>query len=237
MSSRVTSIIGSNPGRSCARRVGTAERAWLWCKRRPAVAALAASVLLALVAGSTGIIAVQSKANRLMAKKNADLVASNTKLEEQRVRAEVRETQAIDAVKKFRDAVANEPTLKQNPGLDALRKRLLKEPLTFFKMLRDQLQKDHDTRPESLARLASATFDLGSLSTEIGDQQDAVKAYEESLLIREHLASEHRSDVSIQRPGPKLHGHRDHADEDRSTVTSTCFAQACLGHLGSVGTR
>ncbi len=30
-----------------ARRVGAAERAWLWCKRKPAIAALAASVVLA----------------------------------------------------------------------------------------------------------------------------------------------------------------------------------------------
>src|SRR5579864_3080868 len=46
-----------------ARRVGPAERAWLWCKRKPAVAALAASVMLAVVGGTTGIVAIQAKAN------------------------------------------------------------------------------------------------------------------------------------------------------------------------------
>jgi tetratricopeptide (TPR) repeat protein len=34
-----------------ARRVGTAERAWLWCKRRPAVAGLSAATVVATLAG------------------------------------------------------------------------------------------------------------------------------------------------------------------------------------------
>ena len=38
---------GSTRGRSPRRASGSAERAWLWCQRRPAVAALAAAVLLA----------------------------------------------------------------------------------------------------------------------------------------------------------------------------------------------
>jgi eukaryotic-like serine/threonine-protein kinase len=35
-----------------ARRVGSAERAWLWCKRRPAIAALSATTVAALVGGT-----------------------------------------------------------------------------------------------------------------------------------------------------------------------------------------
>jgi eukaryotic-like serine/threonine-protein kinase len=46
-----------------ARRVGPTERAWLWCKRKPAVATLAASVLLAVVGGMAGIFGVQAMAN------------------------------------------------------------------------------------------------------------------------------------------------------------------------------
>jgi tRNA A-37 threonylcarbamoyl transferase component Bud32 len=53
-----------------ARRVGMAERAWLWCKRRPAVAALAAAALLASVGGTAAVIAVQARAN-------AELKAAN----------------------------------------------------------------------------------------------------------------------------------------------------------------
>jgi tetratricopeptide (TPR) repeat protein len=70
-----------------ARRVGAAERAWLWCKRKPAVAALAAAVVLAGVGGTVSVIAVQTRANRLLEKKNDDLRATNTKLDQQRLRA------------------------------------------------------------------------------------------------------------------------------------------------------
>jgi serine/threonine-protein kinase len=112
-------------------------------------------------------------------------------LDRQRLRAENREQQAIDAVKRFRDSVANESLLKDTPELDELRKRLLKEPLAFFRTLRERLQADHDTRPESLARLAAAGFDLGNLSREIGDEQDAIAAYRESLAIQQKLADAH----------------------------------------------
>ena len=106
--------------------------------------------------------------------------------------------QAIDAVKRFGDAVANEPELKNNPALDGLRKRLLKEPLAFFRDLRDRLQADRDTRPESLARLAQASFDLGNLTDEIGDKQDALIAYRESLAIRQKLADANPAVIEFQ---------------------------------------
>ncbi len=46
-----------------ARRVGSAERAWLWGKRRPAFAVLAAATLLTLVACTVAVIAIQGMAN------------------------------------------------------------------------------------------------------------------------------------------------------------------------------
>src|SRR5262249_44351837 len=149
-----------------ARRVGPAERAWLWCQRKPAVAALAASVVLAVVGGTTGIIAVQAKANAnlrsangVLDQANTELKSTNIALDRQRTRAEEREKQAVDAVKRFRDAVADNPDLKNKPALESLRKTLLKEPLAFFRSLRASLQADGDTRPESLARLALAAHD------------------------------------------------------------------------------
>ena len=115
-------------------------------------AGLVLGTLLAGIAGTTWgwYAARRSAASERLARLHA---------QNQQARAERREEQAIDAVKRFGDAVAGEPELKNITALEPLRKRLLKEPLAFFKDLRDRLQADRDTRPEALDRLASASFD------------------------------------------------------------------------------
>jgi eukaryotic-like serine/threonine-protein kinase len=191
-----------------ARRVGASERAWLWCKRRPAIAALSAATLLAVVVGAAGMFAVQVNANTNLRsandsldKANGELKTSNIALVKQRTRSEVREAQAIDAVKRFGDVVSKNAELKNNPTLETLRKELLKEPLGFFESLRTSLQADGDTKPESLARLASAAFDLAHLSEQIGNKQDALAAYRESASIHQRLAN---ADPSSSKPRREL---------------------------------
>ena len=113
------------------------------------------------------------------------LAAANAAIDQQRARAEQRERQAIEAVKRFRDAVTDNPALKNNPALEDFRKTLLKEPLSFFRSLREQLQADNDTRPEALGRLAAAVSELGHLTDEIGNTQDAIIAHQEALVVRQ----------------------------------------------------
>ncbi len=74
----------------------------------------------------------------------------------------------------------------------------MKEPLNFFRALRDRLQADRDTRPESLARLADACVDLGQLTSDIGDKQDALIAYKESLAIVQQLADSNPTLTTFQ---------------------------------------
>ena len=174
-----------------ARPEPLAERARRWAKRnRTAVTAAAASLLVGLV-GLGAVATVQTRAR-------GDLARKNAALDMQRGRAEAREAQAIAAVKQFGDVIANEPELKKTPALEGLRKRLLNEPLAFFRALREQLQSDRDTRPESLQRLAQAGFDLGSLTNEIGDKQDALIAYREALAIQRKLADANPSVTRYQ---------------------------------------
>ena len=118
---------------------------------------------------------------------------------DQQARAQNREQMAIDAVKRFGDAVRETPELKNNATLAPLRARLLKEPHAFFLKLKDQLQADREAAPDSLDRLATASYELGELTSEIGNKDDAVRAYQESLTIRERLAREHPSVVRFRR--------------------------------------
>jgi serine/threonine-protein kinase len=173
-----------------ARHEPARERLRRWGRRHRTFTAAAAAVLLMSALGLGAVSAVQTKAN-------ADLTAANTELERQRSRAEDREQLAIDAVERFRDAVANDAVLKE-PALKELRKNLLKEPLSFFRSLRDRLQADGDTRTESLVKLASAAFNLGQLSAEIGDKQDALAAYQESLEIRRKLVDANPTVIEFQ---------------------------------------
>jgi serine/threonine protein kinase len=182
-----------------ARRVGSAERAWLWCKRKPAVAALSAAVVLALIGGTTAVFAVQLRANANLRAANTSLELSNKALKKERERVEIRERQAVEAMRRFGDSIANEPVLKNSPALKDLRRRLLGEPIAFFRDLRSQLQADAGTRPESLRALASAAYQLGHLSQTIGDRDDASKSINEAQALLERLVREHPSEEAYQR--------------------------------------
>ncbi|MFO0957902.1 MAG: serine/threonine-protein kinase [Isosphaeraceae bacterium] len=165
---------------------------WL-ARHRTGVTGIAAAGIVALI--GLGIVsAVQTKArqaldvaNGKLTEANRELTASNAELEIQRQRAEEREGQAIDAVKRFKDVIADNPDLKNNPALESLRRTLLKEPLAFFGRLRERLQAAEDTRPESLVRLAGIIEDYAHLADEIGDIRDALKVHEDSLAIWERL--------------------------------------------------
>jgi WD40 repeat protein len=73
-----------------ARRVGPAERVWLWCRRKPAIAALTASVLVAVVGGAAATIAVQAWANWALEAKNDELARALGR--EEAAREQIRRT-------------------------------------------------------------------------------------------------------------------------------------------------
>src|SRR5262249_9480574 len=124
--------------------------------------------------------------------------SSNTLLEQQRSRAAEREKQAIDAVKRFRGAVADNPDLKNNPALESLRKALLKEPLAFFRSLRASLEADGDTKPDSIVRLADAAHDYAHITDEIGDKEDSLRGHVESQAIWERLTRDRPQNTEFQ---------------------------------------
>ena len=133
----------------------------------------------------------ERKAKEEAKKKQQEATQRQKEAERERARAEDREAEAIEAVKRFGDVVSANAELRNSDSLKGLRNELLKEPLAYFKSLRERLQADKSTELNSLVRLGNVGFDLGRLTNEIGDKQDAFRAYEESLVIRERLAQEH----------------------------------------------
>ncbi len=176
---------------------------WTRRHRSATLSAAAALVAISVVATSAFVVvkkaladeqvALQERTKALTAQKQATEAA-----EHDRKRAEGRETLAVEAIKNFEQAVVGNPLLKNDAKLKPLRDTLLKQPLDFSRKLREMLQADGDTRPESIRRLAEATYSLAYTTSEIGDQTDAIRGYEEALAVFQRLVDEHTTGASDQ---------------------------------------
>jgi tRNA A-37 threonylcarbamoyl transferase component Bud32 len=168
-----------------ARRVGLAERAWLWCKRRPAIAALAALVFLAVGGGTAAVITVQANANRALLGKNRELAEAN-----------IREKQQFDlaneAIKLFHGEVGDDLVLKADQ-FKPLRDKLLKGAADFYGKLEGLLKDKPDLA--SRVSMGNAYFEFGDLTAKIGDQVGALAALRKGLAIRREIASELGADA------------------------------------------
>jgi serine/threonine protein kinase len=181
-----------------------------YVRRNKGLVASLASIAALLIGGIIGTSWFAIEANRAKAEADRNAkAAENARAESERERARAvqREQEAIDAVRRFGDSVANNQDLKNRPELESLRKTLLKEPLAYFKSFAQQLQQDSDTSPESLARMAQAAFDLAFLTNEIGDKQDALDAYQRAREIRERLARDNPTMTEYQSDLAKSHNN------------------------------
>ncbi len=168
--------------------------------RRHRTAVVAASIMLVMTTLSLiGLSLLQARARDSLADANASLrqaleVAERERLRAQdqqalavseRQRAEDRESLAIRAIQKFRDVIAEDPTLKNSPDLFKLRSLLLGEARGFFEMIRDQFQASGAANPESLAQAGSATNDLAIIHEELGSPDDGARLHREAIAFLE----------------------------------------------------
>ena len=167
-----------------ARRVGPAERAWLWCRRRPAIASLVAAALLALIGGTAATIAVQVAANRALAAKNVELASANARVEQ-------RYDLAMEAIKSFHTGVSEDFLLRE-VQFKGLRDRLLNSASDFYERLGALLGEEPDLA--SRRALSQAGFEVAVLAGQVGRQEDALALHRRVLAGREALAAAQGAD-------------------------------------------
>jgi serine/threonine protein kinase/tetratricopeptide (TPR) repeat protein len=156
-----------------------------------------AAVVVALVVGVAAVVAVQVRANRDLAAKNADLAAEQAKVQ-------ARFDLAVKAIETFHTGVSEDFLLKEE-RFKSVRDRLLKAANDFYAQLAALLSKDSD--PASRRALGQANFAVAELTDKVGQKDAALAAHQQVLKYREVLAAEPGA-------GPELK-----IDEGRSLMT------------------
>ncbi len=198
-----------------ARRVTAAEHAWRWARRNPAVASLAAGLLLALITGLAGVTWQwrQAVANLKMAE------AANRK-------AQARFDLAMEAVQAF-TAGASEDVLLREKQLAGLRQRLLEGSLFFYDRLAGLLEEETDRA--SRRSLAQAVYDAAELNGRIGRREKALEVHRKALALRRRGgvgAGRRRGATGIgperagRRRGARRHGPARRGEASLRTIAS-----------------
>jgi serine/threonine protein kinase len=168
-----------------------------WLLRHKTIAAVSIGALLISIPALILLVMRQADYTRAMESRQSQLTtalednkrqqqrtqAARAHAEEQRQRAESREQMAIDAVDKFRSAIADEPLLQNSAQLTELRTRLLTQPLPFYRELARQLQPDRETSPESVLKFAQVNLALARQHVFLGEWQTAVELLTNSISL------------------------------------------------------
>jgi serine/threonine protein kinase len=157
-----------------ARRPSLREQAWKWARRhRSLVASLVVALLasVAVLATATILIAGAYERERLKAveanEQRARANEERTRAEEERRRAEKNFTQAWEAVDRFAQIAAEE--LAGDPGMDALRRRLLEVALAYYRDFTEYRRSDDPSAQERLEiSRAKVEAIIGELTTLMG---------------------------------------------------------------------
>ena len=128
-----------------------------------------------------------ARESEIQAKANAQEALS------QRVRAEAGEAQARAAVDEFLTRVTEDALLKA-PGLQVLRRDLLRSALRFY----DEFLKQHGDDPNLRAGQAGVQLQVGKIQRDLGDSAGGQESFLAARSIYQSLASEKPDDRQVQ---------------------------------------
>lgn len=161
-----------------ARPVGPAGWAWRWCRRNPALASL---ILLTALAFSAALAA--STIGYVQA--SHALAASDQSLREAR--------QSVDDL--FTDLSEN--ALLNEPGMQPLRKKLLRRALEHYQRIVSRHQDDPALQDE----LAAAYFRVGLITQAIDSPRQAIPWYRHACQRQERLLAQDRRTARLEALG------------------------------------
>jgi serine/threonine protein kinase/tetratricopeptide (TPR) repeat protein len=159
-----------------ARPVGTGERLWRWCRRKPALAGMAASLFVVLLCGAAGV-----GWQWLRAERNAR-------------DAEAKRQKAYEAIHDYFTRVS-ENKLLGKPGMQGLRKELLESALHYYQEFLHDWGDDAAMRAEVAATHACVAVILD----QTGAKDEARLSLEAALALYEKLAQANPGDLEAQR--------------------------------------
>jgi tetratricopeptide (TPR) repeat protein len=187
-----------------ARRLGAGERLWRWCVRRPALASLAAALIVSLVVGVAGVcwqwaraemhlkeaVKQQSTAEKMLGRAQVEQRRAEQNLAEAGRQETIAKREAARAEDNFQTArrsvnelltLVSEDDLSNEPGLQPLRLRLLTKAIEFHEQMLADRQQDAAARRD----LAQAYYRLGRLRREMGPASEAAAALERAITLLE----------------------------------------------------
>lgn len=190
-----------------ARPIGKPARMLRWCRRNPTGATVVGLLAILAFAG-TGVALYQTEMNYRMAELNHQKDEALIEATEQRENAEEsfkisRESdrkKGIALVEKHKALLEAEAAfdgyvktvknakLLKDPRFKGLLKVLLNDALVHYQRFVDAHQDERD--PVMRARLAKALYGIGIISAEKGSQDEAIRAFQQAVKIREQLVRE-----------------------------------------------
>jgi tetratricopeptide (TPR) repeat protein len=170
-----------------ARPVGVGGRLRRWCRRNPKVALLTGALVLVAGCALAAVTGLWLHADQLRAEAVQNFREAKTNLEGQRreyARAEKNFSALYRAVDQYYLRVSQERLLNE-PGMEGLRKELLKKSLKFYR----GFVAEHRDNPELQRQCGRAYLRLAKITLEIGSKTEAIALLRRGRAVFERLRS------------------------------------------------
>ncbi|OWK39692.1 serine/threonine-protein kinase [Fimbriiglobus ruber] len=170
-----------------ARPLGLAGRAVRWARQKPAVAGLAATLAVAVVAGSAGVVWQWRRAEHLAAAhgRERDLARAAQETAERDYR---HAHSAVDRLTNLGEE------LTRQPASEATGRAVLEQALVFY----ERFLADHGDAPDVYRQVARAHFRVGQICYRLGRYPQAKEAFRRAAGLFERLTADHPDEIGFR---------------------------------------